>query len=264
MGIRLKALITILVCVLLYAVYYFVLPLLINLEYLNPKITEFIQKEYDYKISIEKPVLKMGLTPAVWFKADKVELLNDDNTPAFYTEKPAIKISLLPLIIGRVNIKYFSSDDIFVDLYYDKDLHVKLGQYLLLQKSDNIMSINGARIFIDKFSVNLQDLSKNNKVKIVGNYFNLSKFKENKRIDLDLDADIVTNNAKSKIYVDLDSKLPLLPHLDDYPPELVVSITNLNFGNLSNFISYFSNGFVKSIDGVVNFELHADKLLLDQ
>ena len=264
MGIRLKALITILVCVLLYAVYYFVLPLLINLEYLNPKITEFIQKEYDYKISIEKPVLKMGLTPAVWFKADKVELLNDDNTPAFYTEKPVIKISLLPLIIGRVNIKYFSSDDIFVDLYCDKDLHVKLGQYLLLQKSDNIMSINGARIFIDKFSVNLQDLSKNNKVKIVGNYFNLSKFKENKRIDLDLDADIVTNNAKSKIYVDLDSKLPLLPHLDDYPPELVVSITNLNFGNLSNFISYFSNGFVKSIDGVVNFELHSDKLLLDQ
>ena len=118
MGIRLKALITILVCVLLYAVYYFVLPLLINLEYLNPKITEFIQKEYDYKISIEKPVLKMGLTPAVWFKADKVELLNDDNTPAFYTEKPVIKISLLPLIIGRVNIKYFSSDDIFIIYSY--------------------------------------------------------------------------------------------------------------------------------------------------
>ena len=264
MGIRLKALVSILVLILLYAIYYFVLPLIINLDKFNPQITNFIKQEYGYKVDIQKPSFKFGLSPSIWLKADKFQLLNDDGTPAFYTEKPVIKVSLLPLILGRVNLKYFSSDNIFIDLYCDKELRVKLGQYLLIQKSDDIVDVNGAKIFVNKFTINLQDLSKSNKIKIVGNYFNLSKFKENKRIDLDLDADIISNNSKSKIYIDLDAKLPLLPHLDDYPPELTVSFTNINLGNISNFISYFSNGFVKNLDGIINFELHSDKLLLEQ
>ena len=177
MGIRLKALVSILVLILLYAIYYFVLPLIINLDKFNPQITNFIKQEYGYKVDIEKPSFKFGLSPSIWLKADKFQLLNDDDTPAFYTEKPVIKVSLLPLILGRVNLKYFSSDNIFIDLYCDKELRVKLGQYMLIQKSDDIVDVNGAKIFVDKFTINLQDLSKSNKIKIVGNYFNLSKFK---------------------------------------------------------------------------------------
>ena len=82
MGKRFNLLLIIFGMVVLYACYYFVLPNIINLERLNPKITKYVKEKYGYNISLDKPDFKMGYSPSIWLKADKLVLLNDDKTIA--------------------------------------------------------------------------------------------------------------------------------------------------------------------------------------
>ena len=128
MGKRFNFLFIVFCAVLLYACYYFALPHLINLKKLNPSITNYVKVKYGYNINIENPDFKMGLSPSLWLKADKFLLINDDNSVALSVNKPVIKISIIPLLLRQISLKYFSADYIFADLNCDNKRNVTIGQ----------------------------------------------------------------------------------------------------------------------------------------
>lgn len=264
MGTRLKILLTVLCIMGFYAFYYFALPVVICAEKITPFICNKIQKELGYKINIEHPSFKMALSPSIWLKADKFQLLNYDNSVAMSVEKPILKLSLLPVAIGRANIKYFSANNIFIDLYCDKNLKVKLGQYILIKASDFIVDISGGQVDVDKFSINLTDNLKEQKTIIDGKYFNIDSYIKNKQLKTSMYADIRTWDNISAINIDIDTKLPFKKHLDDYPPEISASATNLKLSDFSNYINYFTNGNISDISGILNLEIHSDKKILNQ
>ena len=136
MGIRLKLLVGIFIFCAVYAFYYFALPALINFEKFNPFIVNYVKKEYNLNLKIDKPSFKTALSPAIWLKADEFSILNDDGSKAFSVKKPLVKISILPLVFGRLDVKYFNSDNIFADVFIDKSLNISLGQYLMMKTSD--------------------------------------------------------------------------------------------------------------------------------
>lgn len=264
MGIRLKTLLIIFILLGVHAFYYFALPRIIDLEKLSPIITKIIKKESGYNIKFENLKFKNALSPAIWLKADKIAVLNDDNSEAFYVEKPMLKVSLIPLIIGKINLKYFSSDMIFADIYADKSLKIRLGQYVLEPQKNMNLSINGASVFVDKYLINFTNTDINSKVVLNGSYFNIDKYIENKVLKTSLDATISSKALKSRISLNLDTKLPFNKHLDKYPPEIAMTVTNLQMSEFSGFIKAFSNGNISDISGLINLDIHSDKKILDQ
>ena len=182
MGIRLKVLISIFAMLAIYSIYYWGVPACINLNKLSPLLTNYIENEYGYKVAYKNANFKMGLTPTIWLKAEEFKILNDDKSTALIVEKPVIELDLLPLVINHVNLKYFSSDNIEASFTYDKNLHLSLGQYLLLKMTDSKVSINHSKILVNEYTFKFKNLLTNKSIIINGDYFNIDKFIENKQL----------------------------------------------------------------------------------
>ena len=261
---RLKCLIGMFVLVCFYAFYYWGLPAILNLEKLSPIITAYIKKEYGYNIKMVHPNLKMGLTPTLWLKADSFEVLNDNNTKAVSINAPKVEISLLPLIIGRINLNYFSASDLFADVSYDDKFNVKIGQYLLIRASDFIVDINNSKIFLNKFAINLYDTSKNKKIVLDGTYFNIYEFNKKKVLKSDSDINIIAGKNVAHLNFSIDTKLPFNRHLDDYPPEISATVTNLNLSDFSDLIKLATKDNISSLNGLLNAEFRSAQEITDQ
>ena len=106
MGRNLKLLITIFSLTVLYGIYYWGIPAVVNLPSRTDFIEQTVFKETGYKVSLTNPSVKMGLLPSVWVKADSFAVLNDDNSKALNINKPYISIKLLPLIFKNIDIKH--------------------------------------------------------------------------------------------------------------------------------------------------------------
>ena len=77
-----KSLIIITVLTFFYGLYYWGIPALINIESRMPVIEKKLQEKTGYKLSVTDPYIKMGHTPAIWFMAEDISLINDDGTNA--------------------------------------------------------------------------------------------------------------------------------------------------------------------------------------
>ncbi|MDR1326846.1 MAG: hypothetical protein LBJ74_00410, partial [Heliobacteriaceae bacterium] len=122
------AILIILILIVLYGLYYRGIPAVVNLPGRAAQIEELALKQTGFKISLKNPQLTMGLMPAAKIKADEFAILNDDDTKALSAAKPELKISLLPLLFKKINIKYLYADDIEANFTF-KDSKLKLGQY---------------------------------------------------------------------------------------------------------------------------------------
>ena len=209
MGIRLKVLISIFAMLAIYSIYYWGVPACINLNKLSPLLTNYIENEYGYKVAYKNANFKMGLTPTIWLKADEFKILNDDKSTALIVEKPVIELDLLPLVINHVNLKYFSSDNIEASFTYDKNLHLSLGQYLLLKMTDSKVSINHSKILVNEYTFKFKNLLTNKSIIINGDYFNIDKFKimytKNGKPFLDNDVYLSISHDKDIVVVALSN-----------------------------------------------------------
>lgn len=264
MGIRLKVLLSIFVCVIVYSIYYWIIPVAIDLNKLSPFITKYIKDEFGYSISYKNAKFKMGLTPTIWLKADEFKILNDDKTEALFVEKPIVELSIFPLIISHAHLRYFYADDIKANFSYDKSLHLSLGQYLLLKMTDSKIDINKAKVIVNeyKFTFTNRDLKKS--IYIVGDYFNLDKYVKNKRLKCSGSTKIIADNQTSTLNFNIDFIMPILKHIKKYPPEFTASITNLDLEKLSDLIAIISNDNISKVKGVLNVEAHSGRVIIGQ
>lgn len=246
-----KSLIGIAILTLLYSGYYWGIPALINIEKRMGFIEEKILQKTGFNVSVQKPYVKMGHTPAIWFMAENISLLNDDGSKAVNLDHSAIKVHLLPLLLGKLQIGNFSSDQIDVNLFYTKDSKIKVGQYLLPDMPKSEVKLNKAYFRIGNYNVNLDDLKQNKKIKLKGSYFILDEFKQNKRLKLSTSANLLVNKKSSDIMADIDIKLPI-NKISENQFKVNGRITNLDLADFSDYAKAFPNSKIQSLSGVIN------------
>ena len=264
MVIRLKVLISIFATLTLFSLYYWIVPLCVDLNKLSPFFIDYIKNEYGYRINYKNATFKMGLTPTIWLKADEFKILNDDNSTALIVEKPIVELDLLPLIINRVNLKYFSSNNIYANFSYDKNLNLSLGQYLLLKMTNSKLTVNHSKIFINDYKLSFKNIVNNNTILVIGDYFNIDKFIENNQLKASGSAKIVADRRVSTLSFNVDLKIPFLKYIKKSPPEFSASVTNLDLGRLSDLIAIMTNGNISKISGIINAEAHSGKVIVGQ
>ena len=261
MKIRLKSLLFISFFVLVYAAYYWGVPAVVDIQHRVPEIKRIAEKEFGAHIELENPSLKMGLSPSIWLNASGFRIVDKTSTP-FLVTNPKLKIQLLPLLLGKIKLAYFSCDKINLDLKIDKQNRLYIGNHLIIKNSDSKFSIEESKMNIESYKVSLKDEIQNKDILINGDYFDLEKYNSKKYIKFSTNSRLNVDNHFSVINVDVDFKLPFKKALDTNEIVFDGGITNLNLADLAPYISKISKNEIKNIDGVLNIE--ADTKVLNK
>lgn len=259
MGRNLKILLITFAGILAYGAYYFAVPAFVNLPERVDTVEKILFEQTGMKFKISKPVLKMGYIPSANIKAEKLAILNNDDSYALSVEKPEINIRLLPLILKNIDINKFSAEKIDANLVYDGDF--KLGQYELKEPPKSDFKLKHAALNINDYNLLLDDKTKSQKLFFDGQYLTVKNFTNNRHADISTILDISANKKKTSIKIDADIKLPL-QNISDNHLRLDGHIANLDIADFSDYINKLSSGKVKSAKGTVNIvfdTIRADK-----
>ena len=232
MGRNFKILITLFLLTVLYGLYYFGTPAIVNISQRTDLIESAVFKETGLKVEITNPSLKMGLIPSVWIKADSFTILNDDNSKALNVEKPYLNIRLLPLILKELDIKHFSSNTVSANFVFDKDSKLKLGQYPLDFQVKTPLKLKHAAAHIDGYRINLDDKLQSKQINLDGKYLTVKDFTADKHLNLSTIADMKAGERKTLMQADVDLQLPV-NKLTDNQCDISGHIINLNLSDFS-------------------------------
>lgn len=261
MKIRLKALLFILTFVLLYATYYWAVPVVVNLPSRIPQIKSEIKKQTRMDVDIKNPVLKMGLTPSVWIYADYFAIKDKKSQP-LTVENPKIKIELLPLIRKTIHIKYFSCDKINADLKIDKQFRFYIGNYLISQEENPNFSIEDSSMDVENYQIKIKDGLQDQNIALNGQYFYLEKYNSKKHLKFSTNSKINVGPRTSVINADVDLKLPLKKAFDTNEIVFDGTVTNFDLGDFAPTFKKLSKNSIQNIDGVLNIEADTKKINL--
>ena len=250
---RLKSLLVISIFVLLYATYYWVVPLVVNIQGRTELIESIVKKEFGAKIDLEKPRLKMGLTPAVWLDASSLSILDKNQTP-FVVKNPKIKIRLLPLFMGKVDIAYFSCDKIKAKLRLDKNYRLYIGNYFFIKSSNPKVSMEDSKMDIESYEIDLKDDLQDKNIILKGDYLNLDKYNSKKHIKFSTNSTLKIDNRYSIINIDVNLKLPIKEGFGTNDIAFDGTITNLNLEDFSPYVRKFTKDRIKQLRGILNIE----------
>lgn len=257
---RLKILLTVSIFVILYALYYWALPFVINIKDRVPLIKSYVSKNLGFDVDIKNPDLKMSLIPAVWVEADYFGVVDKKASPLFIV-KPKIKIRLLPLLFGKVQLAYFSCDKIKADLRIDKDNRFFIGNHLILKSSNPTISIEDSQMDVEDYEIKLNDEPQNKNILLKGDYLNLEKYNSKKHIKLSTSSRLRVNQNYSGINLDVDLKLPLKKTLSTNDIVFDGTVTNLHLDDFSTYIRKITNNKIKKIGGVLNIKADTNTLI---
>ena len=253
MKIRLKLLLFISFFVLLYAAYYWGVPKVVDVQNRIPEIQNIIKKEFGAEIELKDPNLKMGLAPSFWLSASDFKVIDKNSTPLSLSN-PKIKIRLLPLLFGKVQLAYFSCDKITVDLKVDKNYRFYIGDHLIIKSSNSKFSIEDSKMNIESYGINLKDEIQNKEILINGDYFDLEKYNSKKYIKFSTTSNLKVGDNVSIINADVDVKLPFKKGFNTNEVVFDGTVTNLNLGDLSPYIKKISKNKIRKTGGILNIE----------
>lgn len=234
----------------LYGIYYWGIPSAININKNIDFVETLIHKKTGVSVNIEKPRIKMGLLPAIWFMAEDASIINKDGSKAAGIEHFALKINLLPILAGKLHIGNFSADKIYTNLIYTKNNELKLGQYSLPEKQESNITLNTAYIRIGNYNISLKDYKQNKNVLIAGDYL-INEFKSNKHIKLETNAILSVDKKTSEIMTDIDIKLPL-NKISENQFKINGHITNLDLKDFSPYVKAIPNSQIEALSGKIN------------
>lgn len=250
---RLKTLLIISILVFLYAIYYWVVPLVVNIQSRVGLIQNYVQKEFGLHLDIQNPNIKMGLIPAIWLDSSYFGVIDKDKSPLSIVN-PKIKIRLIPLLFGEVKVAYFSCDKIYADMKVDKNSRFYIGNYMFIKPAKSKISIEDVRMDVNSYEISFNDELNNKKIHIIGDYFDLQKFNVNKHIKFSSNSKVNINGNTSVINADVGFKIPLEKSFESNEIVFDGTVTNLNLADISPYIKKISKGEILESRGLVNIE----------
>lgn len=250
---RLKLLLLILSFVLLYATYYWGIPAFVDIGHKIPVIQKFAKERFGAEIELKNPKLKMGLTPSIWLEADYLGITEKKYSP-LSTVNPKIKVQLIPLLWGKVNVAYFSCDDMKADLKIDKNYRIYIGNIPFVKSSNPIFSIEDSSMEIGKYQLDVNDEIQNQKIDFDGEYLEILDYNSKKHIGLSTNSRIKIGNQVSTVDASVDLKLPLKKGFNTNEIVFDGSIANFNLAYLSPYVKKMSKNKVQKLTGILDMD----------
>lgn len=234
----------------LYGIYLFIIPALINIPFFTNLVVENIQNKINIPIKITNPHFKMGMLPSIIITADKIDVINPNNTKVLNIENSYLKIKLLPLIFNNLYVENSKVDNLYVNFNISKNLVLSLGDYNLkdIKFPFKLKEINTN---IKQYKIILKNQDSKKITTISSKTALNSTYKLNKEISIRTNTNVKTGKHNSIVYIDSSINLPL-KNFDTNKLSLISNIKNLDLSDFSEYIKYFSKGKFQKISGIIN------------
>ena len=225
----------------LYFIWAMVLPLLFSLN--ADKLVNIVEKTTGTRLELTKPKLNLWVPTNIKFQADKLSVLNNDSSQALFIEKPYVSIKLLPLFLGKLNIRSFEAKDIQSNFYFDNNLY--LGDYLIeIPKENNNLKLD--RIKINKYQISVFD--KKSKIPIIINGQSLYYKQAFGNFYIRGYNKLKINSSTST--ANFDIKIPRRNYIQNSKINIVIS--NFELSPFKNLFNTFLNNNIVALDGLIN------------
>ncbi len=242
----------------LYGGYLIATPIIAN----NPKFESFveqtIQQQTGWHIDFINPNIQAGFIPSLIFKADEINIKNEDGTPVFRAVTPYMKIQLLPILRKRIVIRKSGMSELQAKLIYGKDSLFYIGQYPIKLQNNNLFILQRLSSNIGKYDITLDDKKNDKKLEFYGDFLSLRKYKKDKLISFSTNTKLHCENKISIIDTDIELSLPLNKITED-KININAKIENLNLADFSSYANTLTNGKIKELRGIVNYHSNTSK-----
>lgn len=205
-----------------YLAFLFVLPNLINLDKFNPQITEIFEKNTGFFVNIKGLKLKTAWNLSCGTLIEKTDLKYPTGEKFAQINNLDVKLSLLPLLLGQIQLDKISAEKIFLNLEVEKNGRFLIDQYLLKIKEKNSkgniyglkLSTNMPDIKAKKYRISFINISNGHKYSLRGSDLKISDFIFNKKIKIKSLGDLLLNNRKQVSY-NINLFLKVFPVIDE-------------------------------------------------
>ena len=228
------------------------IPAIINIKTHKSFIEKTILENSGYKVNIGNPELSMGIFPSIWIESDNISLLNDDNTKALSIDNPKVKIKLFPLIFKKIEIDQFSASRETAYFTYTKDSKFLLGQYQLKATKSNNFTLSKISMNLGQYNIYLNDLNNKQKVELLGNYFTLGRYIQNKQIKFATESKLKVGNKTTNIFSDIEINLPI-DRLSEDKLKIIANINNFDISSISEYVKILTKGKITATKGTIDF-----------
>lgn len=212
----------------LYLGFLFVLPNAVDLNQYSPQITKAIKDSTGFSVKIEGLKIKTAWNLSAGALIDKTDLSYPTGKKFAQINNLQIRLSLLPMALGRITIDKVDVDKIMLNIDVKKDGKFLIEDYLpktaaTEQKPAFKFSDNMPDILAKNYRISFVDIQSAKTYSIKGTDFKVSDFILNKKIKLKTKGEVILNNRKQFSY-----NLALFSKVFAQPTTQTNSNTNVN------------------------------------
>ena len=247
---------------LLEGLYLLCLPAILNKKLNSDSISITIKEKTGFDFKCNNIQLKTYPDFSMRITANGISIKDSNKVDIVSSRKIDTVVYLPDIILKKLSIKGLKADKTYLSLTRKKDKNFYLGGYKIVipdKKNKLDIELNGIKIRDTLISFNDELVNKKIDFNIPSADF---YYKKKKTIGLIVNSDIIVNNTqKSKIHLNISSKLPFEKGLNDKKFVCNGSITNLDLSDFSPYFSYFVHNEITSANGIINAEFKKNKSL---
>ncbi len=222
-------------------------------EKIKPYFFSSIETHLGYSINENELKVKTNVLPYLYVYADEITIQNPFKTPIIKAKKTALKISLLPLLAGKIHIKSAEVKECKADIYLDEKI-LKDSKSMRYLKN---ITLNSNSIIVNNYSVKFAQAQNQEGYKITGDnfYFTNNNNVKNIRCNTQISAGENTSIINADIYLPKNKQTE--------SPYTNLLIKDFNLAPVYTYFNQYLPQNIKSMNGIVNIELKNGNLNTD-
>ncbi len=252
---RLKTLLNIIIILAsLECIYLFVLPLFLNCTAGQELASRFIKSKFQTEIEYSGLKFKTHVIPALSASSDFINISDSNGENILRSDKLAVKISLLPLILKKLNIQSINSGSLDLNIKRSKDGSFNIGRIFKLNGREIFkLKLNNTLIGINSCKIALSDLNTDEKLFFDAKPLCLKFDKKGRSFRLITKGELKSDGLTGDFDVNLALKTGFsLKNTEDILDGSCL-IYNLNLKFLLPFLQKYADPDISDIRGFVDF-----------
>ena len=251
-----KKLLNILISIsVLECVYLFALPPIANHFLNNGYLEKIVQEKTNAKINHSRIKLKTHILPYLTFKTNNIELLEKETNIPFINAKDVnVKISILPLLKQKLNIKHIYASNANINIERNQDGTYNFEKlFPSKEQSKFVLHYGSIKIGLKKYSLTLKDEQNKQTISIDGNPLIIKNKLKKKYIKIKTIGEIVNNQNKQSNYdIDLKFKYPF----NNYTNEIVTGraiLYDIDLNPIFPLIQKYTDNKITKLSGNIDY-----------
>lgn len=206
---------------------FLILPFFLNgiLNSYSDDITKIVEESSGFKVKLEKMQIMTTPKLTAGVKIGDIEVSLPANERFFFAKNAEVKISLIPLLVKKIELDKIAAESLYLGVKVKKDGHFLIEDYIPeTSKNEQKPQTSGLplglkisnhlpNIDIKNYGISFIDLPTNKEYSLLGNKVKITDFIINKKIKIIADGEITLDNSKQFTF-DINVFNKIMPDID--------------------------------------------------